>query len=60
MNKKEFVAAIAEKAIPYCNVTFIQGDEMKEKLNGYLETLYEQKPESIGGAMPAEDFFYSK
>lgn len=52
-----FKAAVAEKAIPKCNVTFIRGDEMREKLTGYLETLFEQNPVSVGGAMPGEDFF---
>ncbi|CDM70353.1 hypothetical protein CM240_3236 [Clostridium bornimense] len=53
-------AEVAKKAIPYCNITFISGEEMKEKLEGYLNTLLEQNPESIGGAMPSEDFYYSK
>lgn len=53
-----FKAAVAVKAIPLCNVTFIRGDEMKEKLTGYLQTLYDQNPDSVGGAMPGEDFYY--
>ena len=27
-------------------------------LAGYLEVLYEQNPESIGGALPGDDFYY--
>lgn len=51
-------AAVAEKAIPFCNITFISGIEMKEALSGYLEVLFEQNPESVGGALPADDFYY--
>ena len=51
-------AAVAEKALPYCNITFIEGTEMQEKLSGYLNVLYEQNPASVGGALPADDFYY--
>ena len=51
-------AAVAEKALPYCNITFIEGTEMQEKLSGYLNVLYEQNPTSVGGALPADDFYY--
>ncbi len=51
-------AAIAEKAIPYCNIVCITGDEMKSILPGYLQVLYDLKPESVGGAMPGDDFYW--
>lgn len=51
--------AVAKKALPECNITFISGTEMKEKLSGYLQTLMEQNPKSIGGAMPGDDFYYA-
>ena len=53
-------AAVAEKALPYCNITFIEGSEMQEKLSGYLNVLFGQNPVSVGGALPAEDFYYSR
>lgn len=53
-------AAVAKKAIPYCNIVFIEGTEMKEKLSGYLNVLLEQNPKSVGGAIPADDFFYAR
>ena len=53
-------AAVAEKALPYCNITFIEGNEMQEKLSGYLNVLFGQNPVSVGGALPAEDFYYSR
>lgn len=51
---------VAKRAIPNCHVTFIKGEAMKTKLKGYLGTLYEQDPASIGGAMPGDDFYYTK
>lgn len=50
-------AQIAAKAIPACNLTYIDGAEMKEALSAYLNVLYEQDAEFVGGAMPDEDFY---
>ncbi len=51
-------AAIAQKAVPLCNIVCIKGREMQEKLGGYLEALHEMDPKSVGGALPEEDFYY--
>lgn len=51
-------AAVAKKAIPECHIVCISGDEMKSKLSGYLQVLFEQLPASVGGEMPADDFYY--
>ncbi len=51
-------AAVAEKAMPKCNIVCITGEEMKEALTGYLGVLYEEDPESVGGALPEDDFYY--
>ncbi len=51
-------APIAEKAIPTCNITFIDGAEMKSKVSGYLQVLFDANPASVGGAMPGDDFYY--
>ena len=53
-----FKAAPAEKALPYCNITSIQGEDMKAKVKGYLETLYGQNPDTVGGTMPEDSFYY--
>ena len=53
-----FEAAVAEKALPYCNITFVAGEEMQGLLSGYLEVLYEQDPASVGGTLPDEAFYY--
>lgn len=49
---------VALKAIPKCNIVCITGSEMKEKLSGYLNVLLEQEPTAVGGALPADDFYY--
>lgn len=52
-------AEVAQKALPECNIVFISGDEMKEQLSGYLAVLKEQNPESVGGDVPGDDFYYA-
>ena len=51
-------AAVAEKALPYCNIVCVTGTEMMDMLSGYLSVLWEQDAESVGGAMPNDDFYY--
>ena len=53
-----FEAGPAQKALPYCNIVFIAGDDMKTLLGGYLAELFAQDPASVGGALPGDDFFY--
>lgn len=50
--------AIAEAAIPMCNVACLTGDELKTALSGYLQELFEQDPASVGGVLPGDDFYY--
>ena len=52
-------AAVAEKALPHCNICLIEGAEMAQKLSGYLEVLYAQESQSVGGALPDADFYYN-
>ncbi len=52
-----FKAAIAKKAIPFCNVTFINGEEMKTKAYAYLKVIYDQNPNAVGGKLE-EGMFY--
>ena len=51
-------APVAQKAIPYCNITCVTGDEMKTAVEGYLQVLYDLDASAVGGALPAEDFYY--
>ena len=51
-------AAIAQKALPGCHLSGVTGEEMKNELKGFLQVLYDQNPQSVGGAMPGEDFYF--
>ena len=51
-------AEVAEAALPACNIVCITGEEMQQKLSGYLEVLFEQDPEAVGGALPDAQFYY--
>ena len=53
-------APVARKAIPACNIVFIEGAEMQTKLSGYLQVLFDQNPKSVGGALPGEDFYFAR
>ena len=49
---------IAKKALSECNIVYIDGAEMKEKLSGYLEVLEQENPQAVGGALPTDEFYY--
>ena len=55
-----FKAAIAKKAIPYCNIKVITGDEMRTSLSSYLAVLFEQNAKAVGGKLPDDAFYYVK
>lgn len=50
--------SIAEAALPYCNVAFIGGEDMKAAVSAYLKVLFDQNPNSVGGALPEDSFYY--
>ncbi len=52
-------AALAQKALPQCNIVFETGDEMKTDLETYFKVLYAADPASVGGTLPADDFYYA-
>lgn len=49
---------VAEAAVPYVNMCAITGQEMKDKLSGFLQIMYDYNPDAVGGAMPGDDFYY--
>lgn len=51
-------AAIAQQAIPNCNLVYVDGADMKTQLGGYLNVLFSYNPKSIGGAVPTDGFYY--
>lgn len=50
-------AGIAKLAIPNCNIVSITGNDMKKYAKGYLETLAAANIKSVGGKLPADDFY---
>lgn len=62
VEKYKIMASVeaAEKAIPNCNITYIDGDEMKESIKNYYQVLFEANPKSIGGSLPNDDFYYKQ
>lgn len=53
-------APVAEKALPACNIVYMEGAEMQTMLSGYLQVLLDQQPESVGGKLPAEAFYFGR
>lgn len=51
-------AALAQKALPECNIVFVTGDEMRTALETYFQVLYDADPSSVGGALPDDGFYY--
>ncbi len=49
---------VAEQAIPNCSLVCITGADMKTTLASYFDVLLAADPSSIGGALPADDFYY--
>lgn len=50
--------AVAQKAIPACHLVCLTGKELKQALTGYLEVLHQADASSVGGSLPADDFYY--
>lgn len=54
-------AQIAEAAIPKCALVFITGpSNMRSAIQGYYEVLYQANPDSIGGGIPDDAFYYQE
>lgn len=51
-------APIALKALPACNICFLAGADMKPAMEKYLSALESFNPAAVGGALPADDFYY--
>ena len=49
---------VAKAAMSRCNLCFFTGKEMKTRLSGYLELMAQVDASSIGGAVPADEFYY--
>ncbi len=51
---------IAKKAIPQSYIVFIEGEEMKTLTKENLQVLFDANSKSVGGALPGDDFYYTK
>jgi len=51
-------APVVQKAISNCNVCFVAGEEMKTALGNFLDIMFDVAPASVGGSIPADDFYY--
>ncbi len=51
-------APIALKALPRCNIVCITGEQMVSKVSNFYNVLYTANPNSIGGKLPDENFYY--
>ncbi len=55
----EIVAeAVAQKAIPACNIVYIDGAEMKTKSTTFFEALAGMNSASVGGKVPDDGLYY--
>ena len=50
--------SVALDAMPYISMVNLTGEEMRTALSGFLGELYVANPDSIGGALPGDDFYY--
>lgn len=53
-------AALVEKAIPYCGITYKFAKDEKESIDSFYKILFDSNPASVGGSLPDEDFYYSE
>lgn len=51
---------VAVKAIPYCNLTFSEGEDMKATVSSFLQVLFDANPKATGGSLPGDDFYYAR
>lgn len=52
-------APIAKKALPNCNICFIEGKAMKDAVSVFYQKLYESNNKSIA-AVPDDNFYYAR
>ncbi|MBR3687269.1 MAG: ABC transporter substrate-binding protein [Clostridia bacterium] len=53
-------AAVAEQAIPKCNIVFVDGEEMASALDVFFAKLYAINPKSVGGKIPDSKIYLEK
>jgi NitT/TauT family transport system substrate-binding protein len=51
-------APVARAAIPGMNLVWVTGGEMQASLTGFYNVLHAANPQSVGGALPSDAFFF--
>ncbi len=51
-------AAVAQKAIPRCNIKYVDGQVMADALNVFYGSLYSINPQAVGGSVPDNGIYY--
>ena len=54
----EQAPALIAKAIPSCNIAYMDGAEMKAAVSTYIDLLFDLQPQAFGGAKPDDGFYY--
>ena len=49
---------VVEKAIPSCNVRYIDGEEMKAAMSTFIDLIFDGNPKAFGGKKPDDAFYY--
>ena len=50
--------AVALDAMPQISMVSLTGTTMRTAMSGFIEELYKANPDSIGGSIPGDDFYY--
>jgi NitT/TauT family transport system substrate-binding protein len=53
-------AKVVENALPRCNIRFVPAREARGAIEAYLRVLRDFAPESIGGRLPSEAFYFQR
>ncbi len=51
-------APLAEKAIPRCNIAYLDGAEMQAAMDEFFKVLFAANPASVGGKIPDAGLYY--
>lgn len=53
-------APVAAKAIPNCNIVYLDGEAMATALDTFFAKLYDVNPAAVGGKLPDSGIYYEK
>ena len=51
---------VIERSIPYANIRYMDGEEMKTVLKGFIDLVLPGNPKAFGGKAPDDGFYYVK